>query len=329
MFKSRKYQNASLNLLSVFPWKMYIFLTVFLAALFGIRKSKNHFVTKLRFRVNPVIGIFASIFFAYLSSQVVLLFNTKVPTSEPIDSFETLVEALASQKYRLMMGVNGADYGIPAWARRQSQGLFERVTKALRKYPPQKMVDSNIDDITQEVLAGTEPFPVLITGSTSIPFYTTKYCGLAMVHDENRLTEFDTLFMRQGIPGMKKVTAVHRALIRAEFGRLIGILYPAKSCYRQGLQSHHSYEPLEVPQLQYVVAFVLVVSGVGGTILVTVECLFGRVVNHPYTHKPDEMGQLEEVKQELQKLKQRVEHIAECNAEVAEHITAAISLLTQ
>ncbi len=52
-------------------------------------------------------------------------------------------------------------------------------------------------------------------------------------------------------------------------------------------------------------------------------------LNLPYVRKPDEMGQWKEVKQELQKLQQRVENIAEGNAEVAEHITAAISLLTR
>ncbi len=270
LFKSGKNQNASLNLLSIFPWKVYIFLILLLAALFGMRKSKNLFVTKIRFRVFPVIGIFASIFYAYLSSQVVLLFNTKVPTSEPIDSFDTLVEALASQKYRLMIDLNGADQGITAWAGQQSQGLFKRVTEAFWKNPPQKTFDDSFDDITQEILVGTEPFPVLITSSSYLPFYTQKYCGLAVVYDDIKVTEFDTFFMQRDLPGMKRITSEHRALVRAEFEHLIGMRYPMKSCYRQGLQSAHSYEPLELPQLQYVFGLVSAISGAGGMALVAI-----------------------------------------------------------
>ncbi len=272
-------------------------------------------------------GIFAFIFFAYLSRQVVLLFNTKVPTGEPIDSFETLVDALASQKYRLMLDDNyGADYGIQAWARMQSQGLFERVTRAFGKYPPWQTVNSSIDN-TQELLIGADPFPVLITSSTLIPGYTVKFCGLAMVHDDNRIAESDTLFMRKGLPGVKRITAAHRALIRVEYERLMGINRTVKSCYRHGLESHYSYEPLELPQLQYVFALILVISGAGGMTLVILEWFSGRFSNRRYVWNPEEMGEWEKAKQVLQEVKQLVENFAEGNAEVAEHINAAISLL--
>ncbi|MCP3662799.1 MAG: hypothetical protein GY696_09925, partial [Gammaproteobacteria bacterium] len=207
------------------------------------------------------------------------------------------------------------------WAGQQSQGLFQRVTEAFEKYPPQKVFDLNFDDIAQEILLGTEPFPVLIASSSLLFYYTQKYCGLAVVYDDIKITEFDTLFMRKGLPGMKRITSAHRALIRAEFDRLKGMLYPVKSCYRQGLQSPNSYEPLELPQLQYVFGLVLAISSAGGMTLLAIEWLSGRLWNHPYVHKPEELGQLEEAKQELQKAQQLLENIG--NAEVVELINAA------
>ncbi len=127
---------------------------------------------------------------------------------------------------------------------------------------------------------------------------------------------------------MKRITSAHRALIRAEFKRLLGLLYPVKSCYTQGLQSAHSYEPLECPQLQYVFGLVLALSGAGGMTLVAIEWLSGRIWNHPSVHKSEDLGQLEKVKQELQKVQQLLENVAEGNAEVAE-LNAAIALLSQ
>ncbi len=101
---------------------------------------------------------------------------------------------------------------------------------------------------------------------------------------------------------MKRITSAHRVLIRAEFERLLGLLYPVNSCYRQGLQSAHSYEPLELPQLQYVFGLVLAVSSAGRMTLVAIEFLSGQLWNNPSVQKTEELGQLEEVKQELQKV---------------------------
>ncbi|MCP3661324.1 MAG: hypothetical protein GY696_02335 [Gammaproteobacteria bacterium] len=134
---------------------------------------------------------------------------------------------------------------------------------------------------------------------------------------------------------MKRITSAHRALIKAENERQLGMRFPMKSCYRQGLQSAHSYEPLELPQLQYVFGLVLAISAAGGMTLVAIEWtlvaiewLSGRLWNHPSVQIPEQHGQLEEVKQELQKVQQLLENVAEGNAEVAEHINADIALLS-
>ncbi len=83
-----------------------------------------------------------------------------------------------------------------------------------------------------------------------------------------------------------------------------------------------------MPQLQYVFGLVLAISGAGGMTLVAIEWLSGRLWNHPSVHKPEELGPLEKVEQELQKAQQLLEDVAEGNAEVAELINAAIALLS-
>ncbi len=323
LFESNKNHNASLNLLSIFPMEMYILIGAFLGVVFAFGTLKNHFLRRILIRINPLIGIFVSVFFAYLSTQVVLLFNRKVTYSEPIVNFESLVDNVAAQKYRLLLEPSLLDYGIRAWAQKRSQVLHDRVVEAFKKYPPDHNIYGNgLEGVTKNLLSPSVPRWVAVISSNLIPFFRAQACGLVMVADVNEITEFDAFFMRKGLPGIKKITDVHRTLITEELARVNGITYPPKPCYRNELEVQQIYEPLELPQLQYVFALVLVIAGGGGVVLIVTARLAH--VSWKQTAQKEEPELRHVVKQELLKLQRLLSNAHDDLSVVAELIETAL-----
>ncbi len=212
-------------------------------ALIGLKHLKISPLQKVMHHTWPLSGIFASIFYAYFSGQIVLFFNKRPIVSEPITDFESLVTQISEERYRLILVSedHGNDYGILDWARQHSPQMLSSVRKSFREHPI-KILQYGID--FEAELLNNVGLPVVapVTSITAV-YLKSKFCGLATAKDDQRSPDHYTVFYNQKLR-LKGLTESQRTVYANEFWRIYRGTYPLKMCYSQGLEPLLYYAPI-------------------------------------------------------------------------------------
>ncbi len=268
--------EPSIDIFEMFPWKLHALILLTVAIFWTLRQLNFPTVHRVLKRASPVSGIMVSIFFAYLSSEVVLLFNRNVTQRLPMTNFESVMERVACGDYRLAFtGQNGQASDISDWARRRSQNLYQRIQNALKFNPPITVATGEL--LADEILSAKGIPIVGISNSIWTTDMMNHKCGLTYVQGDSGQKTYYTMFVRDGLDH-QRLTENHRAVLQSEFGRVARQLYPAKMCYATGLPSALAYQPLGMHQLEIVFYIVLLICSFGGTVVVIGE-RFTRLLN--------------------------------------------------
>ncbi len=276
VYKTVESRGKTLDMSNVFPWKAYVMIGVFLASIWLLGQVKLGLIQKALHRATPITGIAAAVLLAYLSSEVVLLFNSGHTVSLPITDFETLVDQIAKQNYQLLLlgPQYGEDYGILNWSKRRDLNLHRDVQKSFSKFPPQ--IVESFNQAGELVTRYTDPLGLLVVSTSFADLIKSNFCGLTFVRDKQRGREYSTLYYRSGFP-MITCTENHRVVIRTGHRKIIANVYPEQSCYADQLQPTAHFLPLGIQQLELVFLMVLIFSGVGGFLLAIGEEVYSRI----------------------------------------------------
>ncbi len=217
-YKSLDISSPSLQIFSFFPWKTYIIVSVGFSVLWMARKLQFRYVQALIRRIEPITGLAVSIFLAYLSSQVVLLFNRSVNPVLPITDYESFVHQISEQRYRLFLGNqfrSNPYYGMLSWSKHKSVGLYRQVQRAFKKRPTEFYT---LVPRVAAILANSKGSvkPAAILSETRAAIVRSLTCGLTFVNDPTTGAMYRTLFVSRKL-SIRRLTEQNRALIQAEF----------------------------------------------------------------------------------------------------------------
>ncbi len=101
VYKKPDNEQIDLDLFTFLPWKLYMFALMMFVGFYCLPRIIKS-IKPLTNRVSPVVGILASLFLGYLSSNVVLLFSIKLPKPVLFNSFESMVDLMEAGKLRMV-----------------------------------------------------------------------------------------------------------------------------------------------------------------------------------------------------------------------------------
>ncbi len=193
VFKSASSMSLSFNFFDLFPLKASLLGIGLAMVMIGLKHLKISPLQKVMHHMWPLSGIFASVFYAYFSGQIVLFFNKRPIVYEPITDFESLVIQIAAERYRLVFYAvdHGKDYGISDWAKQQSPQMFSSVRKSFRDYPTKIMPSTG--ELEAELLKQAGLPAVAPLTSIMALYLKSKTCGLATAKDELRSQDHYTV----------------------------------------------------------------------------------------------------------------------------------------
>ncbi len=233
---------VNLDLLKILPWKSYgmvVLIGIIISSgRFYASKENNRFSLlwgRLFTRNQIWFAFFVGLFFKYLSSQLVLIFNNSMPEKpQRIGDAHSMMDSIRGGSYKVITNWNL---------------MYRRALKGLPENPP--ILIPSEDTSMRLVLSAKDPY-ALLTSTDRLGIFASKYCNFSIAVLNGFPTIYNTIYYAKNFLdlGRSQLWRNEIKVIKQEYEYLMKKYYPPKLCNAIRPIPNKETKPLTLEQLQ-------------------------------------------------------------------------------
>ncbi len=235
--------------LSVLMFGILIYFVRFLVKKYWCYVSPSFLYQKLYFRHQVFLGFFLGIFWRYLSSDLVLLFNRHTSVRQPLLSTSDILDALEAGTYTAITQVQLYQDQVLYPIHLKGKSKFHDRLIRIHESNPTLLIQSG-KEIMRNLVRTDRNF-IFLTDNMDLDYYEIHYnkgCNFTVILDDQFSFLYQTIYFRKGVD-FRKATSAYKALAREHHRRFKNEQSSMKDCNRFKGKRRNS-QPLKLQQIQ-------------------------------------------------------------------------------